>query len=43
MDAKLGRSGRAVEGTGLENQQRLTAFVGSNPTSSTWKDAAFVK
>ena len=26
--------GRAVEGTGLENRQRLTPLVGSNPTPS---------
>jgi hypothetical protein len=28
------RGGRAVEGTGLENRQRLTSLVGSNPTPS---------
>jgi hypothetical protein len=28
------KSGRVVEGTGLENQQRGNPFVGSNPTSS---------
>ena len=32
--AKIRRGGRAVECTGLENQQGLAPFVGSNPTPS---------
>ena len=33
-NASCRRGGRAVECTGLENQQGLTPFVGSNPTLS---------
>ena len=31
---RCGKRGRAVEGTGLENQRRGNSFVGSNPTAS---------
>ena len=31
---RCGKRGRAVEGTGLENQRRGDSFVGSNPTAS---------
>jgi hypothetical protein len=34
LESKTRRGGRAVEGTGLENRQRLTSLVGSNPTPS---------
>ena len=34
VSGSQGKSGRVVEGTGLENQQRCKPFVGSNPTSS---------
>lgn len=33
-ETTLRTGGRVVEGTGLENRQGLTLFVGSNPTPS---------
>ena len=50
IDVRIGRcgfalrmGGRAVEGTGLENQQALMRLVGSNPTPSAIADPFFVR
>jgi hypothetical protein len=34
VSGRVWKSGRVVEGTGLENQRRGNPSVGSNPTSS---------